>query len=271
MHILFDIGGTNTRVTVSKDGIAFETPTKYPTPQNFHEGVTKLKETINSYVTNSSDIQSIIGGMPGILEKESKTLTFARNLPGWEGKSLKEALKKDFVCPILLENDAALAGLGEAVYGAGRGADIVGFITISTGLGGVKIVGEQIDPASVGYEPGHELIRGQELETLVSGSAFTAKYGKEPHDITDEKIWDEAAKILAEGLQNAIVFWSPERIVLGGPMILKKPGIDIEKVREYLSKNLTFEKLPELVLAKNGDTAGLYGALALSRANVHTV
>jgi glucokinase len=49
-------------------------------------------------------------------------------------------------------------GLGEAVFGAGKGREIVVYMTISTGVGGARIVGGKIDASAMGFEPGHQII-----------------------------------------------------------------------------------------------------------------
>jgi len=73
---------------------------------------------------------------------------------------------------VFIENDASIVGLGEAVSGAGMGEEIVVYITVSTGVGGTRIVSGEIDEHAYGFEPGHELINMQDsLEDLVSGTA----------------------------------------------------------------------------------------------------
>ena len=45
MHLLFDIGGTRTRVALSKDGLGFEEPIIFSTPQDFSQGIQQLKRS----------------------------------------------------------------------------------------------------------------------------------------------------------------------------------------------------------------------------------
>ena len=47
--------------------------------------------------------------------------------------------------PLVVGNDADLAGLGEAVIGAGRDYNRVVFLTLSTGVGGTVIEGKKPD------------------------------------------------------------------------------------------------------------------------------
>ena len=215
MFVLFDIGGTHTRVTTSR-GEDILDPVIYSTPTTYKEGIHKLIETITLLVKDE-EIDSIVGGLPGILDKKTGMLSFAPHLSQWVHKDLAENLKEHFHAPIFIQNDAALAGLGEAIFGAGKGAAIMAFMTVSTGVGGARIVQGKIDQTMQGFEPGHQLISpGLHLEDAVSGTAVEKKYKKSPHDIHDETIWKTQAKLLAQGIHNLVVFWSPAVIVLGG-------------------------------------------------------
>jgi hypothetical protein len=64
------------------------------------------------------------------------------------------------------------------------------------------------------------------------------------------------------GLHNISVIWSPNIIVVGGPLV-SESLISLDTTVEYLNKTLTvFEKSPEIVHAAWGDKVTLYGALA---------
>jgi predicted NBD/HSP70 family sugar kinase len=155
------------------------------------------------------------------------------------------------------------------------GHEIVAYITVSTGVGGVRIVREQIDVSRMGFEPGHQIIDadgtlckstvcglGLDLEGAVSGTAISGRYGKKPYEITDEAFWDEMARVLAFGLNNTIVHWSPDIVVIGGSM-MNKIGIPIERVRAYLKGVLhIFPELPAIEHSALADIGGLHGALA---------
>ena len=281
MYLLFDIGGTKTRLATSKDAVSFNTPIIIDTPQKFEEGISAFSTAVNKLVEGEK-IEKAVGAVSGPLDKEHSMLVNAPNLKGWNGKPLKKELEKILSAPVVLENDAALVGLGEAVYGAGKGHNIVAYITVSTGVGGARIVGGKIDISSMGFEPGHQIIdfNGQDcpglgcngkghLEGYVSGNALQHRFGKHPAEITDEKVWEELAQWLAIGLNNSIVHWSPDIVVLGGSMMTKTPGISIERVKVHLEKvNHIFPGIPILKIAELEDVGGLYGALELAKQHV---
>jgi predicted NBD/HSP70 family sugar kinase len=269
MYLLFDIGGTKMRLAVCRDGEGLDDEEITFTPHNFEKGIAEFKETAEK-VAKGERIKKAIGGIAGTLNPKKSELVSAPNLPNWIEEPLKGSIEHALQAPTTIENDAALGALGEATHGAGKGYEIVAYLTISTGVGGARIVDGEIDEHAYGFEPGYQIVQvggeRKSLEDLVSGTALEKKHGKKPAEITDEKVWDETAHWLALGLNDTIVHWSPHIVVLGGSMMTKEVGIPIEKVREYVAETLrAFPKPPKIVVAERGDQSGLYGALELAR------
>lgn len=267
MHLLFDIGGTKTRVASSLDGKTLNNSKTIPTSLDFETGLNLIKQIANELTSES--IQSIACGIAGILNSDKTKLLKSPHLLGWVDKPLKEELEKMFNAKVYLENDTALVGLGEATQGAGKEKSIVAYITISTGVGGVRIVDQKIDKNALGFEVGHQIILpsgpicscgGQgHWETLVAGSYLEKIYKQKAEDIKDETVWDEVTKYISIGLHNVIVSWSPDIVILGGSVI---KSISLEKVKSQIKDLLTiFPNTPQIVLATLGDEGGLYGAL----------
>jgi glucokinase len=263
MNIVFDIGGSKMRIASSLDGKTLSEPIIHDTPEQYKEGLQLLIKSIKS-LSKKNTVATICGCISGVIDRKTGTLLHSPNLRGWEGHSLGKDLSK-FAPEVFIENDAAFAGLAEAIHGAGKGYEIVAYMTVSTGVGGARIVQEMIDIRRVGFEPGQQIIDKETLtsvENLVSGKALQKKYGKSPRDITDPVVWKKAAEKLAIGLHNTILHWSPDVVVLGGPMILGTPSIDIGYVEEYLKTiMIMFPELPIITKAKLDDSRGLIGAL----------
>jgi glucokinase len=269
MYLLFDIGGTNTRITFSKNGKDIGEPVIFQTPQDFEEAMISFASAVKN-ITNYDGFKYVCGGVPGVFDKDTGTLLSAPNLTDWVDKPIKKRLEEIFGVPVFIENDAALVALGESVYGAGKNFSIVEYITVSTGVGGARIVDQKIDEKSIGFEPGHEIIVfGSDvitLEEIVSGSALEKKFGKKPKEINDPLVWEELAEKLAFGLHNTIVLWSPDVLVLGGSMIIGDPAISIDRVKFHLDKLLTvFPKSPIIKKAELGAFGGLWGALEFAK------
>lgn len=227
-----------------------------PTPKDFEEGIAVIKSA-----TKGQKITRIAGGVAGPLDKEKTMLIKSPHIGGWVGKPLKQRLTEIFEAQVLLENDTALVALGEATTGAGVGKNIVAYLGIGTGVGGARIVNGSIDQNALGFEPGHQTVvidgnpchcggKGH-LETYVAGGYLN----KNTAD------WDQVAKYLAVGLNNTIVHWSPDIVVLGGSVM---QSIPIIQVKNYLKENLIiFPQVPDIVLSKLGNEAGLHGGLTI--------
>jgi len=272
-YLLFDVGGTNTRVTVSEDLKSFETPKKFKTPKKYDEGIEQIVAAAKELAPKG--FEGIGGGIRGTLNHDNTELVMEYTLSDWVEKPIHKELEKKLKGKVFLENDAALSGLGEANFGAGKGHEIVVYHTVSTGVGGAKIENGKLDNSYYGFEPGRQVIDvdrtvlGEDvpptLENLVSGTAVENRIGSKPYDIPQEDaLWDQLAFYLVNGLRNSVMYWSPDIIVLGGSMILGDPRILLEDIQRHAEIVIGEDiPLPEIVTAKLGDYGGLYGAMSL--------
>ena len=263
------------RIAVSKDGVSLDNINIYDTPKSFDEAL----DLFSTFKGGSFKV--IAGGVPGILDKEKNSLVRSPNLHGWVGVTIKNKLEESFGTKVILENDAALAGLGEACFGADRDKRIIAYLTISTGIGGARIVDKKIDVCSWGFEPGKQIIDADItiwpesinfnseslpsgcLESYISGAALNYRYGKSSVEIKDPDIWREVEKLLAVAINNTIAYWSPEVVILGGGIVLEK-AVSLDNIYENLATVTgAFPELPEVKKAELGDGSALYGAIAL--------
>ncbi len=271
MYLIFDIGGTKTRIAISRNGKKFEKPVIFATPQKFTDGMAAFEKVFIKF--GRPKLAAAAGGVPGSLDASKSKIFNAPHLPDWKNRPLNEVLKKILRCPVYLENDTAMVGLGEANAGAGKGKAIVVYITVSTGVNGVRIVDGRIDRNAMGFEIGHQIIDGaskspKTLENYISGSSLEKKYGRLPSKIPG-KFLKNLPHWLAYGLHNTILYWSPDVLVLGGTLI-RLNVIGAQKSIKLL-KNIkaVFPKQPLIKKAALGDLGGLYGALIYLRQNKH--
>lgn len=262
MFLLLDIGGTHIRVSVSEDGQNLGDVTKIETPIDFDQAMDLIKDAAFE-LSKNTPFTKVVAGVRA-LDVDKKKLKPQPHFPLWVGKPLHQRLEQIFCCQVFIENDAALAGLGEALYGGGKGYNIVAYITVSTGVGGVRVVNGKIDPSVMGFEPGNQIINAEDvngyLESYVSGEALKRLYDQKAEEITEPSIWDKTARLLAIGLNNTIVHWSPDVVILGGSVMKK---ISLDKIQTYLKQYLrVYTNIPQLKMASLADYAGLYGALA---------
>lgn len=271
MYIVFDIGGTKTRLASSHDGETLTKTTVFETPKTYEDGLIEFKKVAHA-LSDGDSIEAIAGGIAGLYDQKKSMLIGSPNLSSWVNRSLRSDLETFFNAPVFIENDAAVAGLGEAHQGAGKGSSIVAYITVSTGIGGARIVDGKIDRKAFGFEPGHQIIDadktmipgsiGNTIEKYISGKGLSTRTGQKPKEIKEAVFWDGFAKILAYGLNNVCVFWSPDVIVLGGSMIMGDPAIPLGTTEKYLREIVKiYPELPRIRKSEIGDLCGLYGSL----------
>lgn len=273
MFAYFDIGGTKTRVAVSRDGVSFTEPVKFETPGDFDAGMRAIGDAV-VHLADGEPIIAAGGGIAGPVNRERTMLVNSPNLHGWVLESITSALGERLKAPIYLDNDSAVVGLGETHHGAGRNSPIVAYITVSTGVGGARIVNGSIDVSAYGFEPGHQYIdfdktvcpecMGSQAEDYLSGTATEHRFHMKPYEVTDPAVWESLSEWLAYALNNTIVHWSPHTVVLGGSMIVGNPAIPVDRVAHHLNRICTiFPVKPAIRRAELGDMGGIYGAMEL--------
>lgn len=264
MYLIFDIGGTFIRCAGVSNGCILRKE-KVLTSKIFSDGMNQCVQ-LAERVLEKEQLEFVVVGCAGTLDRGKQIIYQIPQLPGWNNGTIASSLRNFFQCDVIVHNDAELAGLGESVYGAGRGKKIVAYMTVSTGVGGARIINGQIDANTWGFEPGHQLINveGETKRLLdsVSGRAIEAEMGIKPEDISDEYFWEKKSKILAIGISNTILFWSPEIVILGGSVSQR---ISLEIVKKQVERYVgIFSGVPEIVRVGLGDDSGLLGGIALS-------
>jgi glucokinase len=83
-------------------------------------------------------------GFGGPVDQRGGTIVDSHHVPGWTGFPLRDAVAQEFDAPVVLDNDANAAALGEALFGAGRGHDDVLYVNIGTGIGAGIVLGGRL-------------------------------------------------------------------------------------------------------------------------------
>ena len=259
--IVFDIGGSKLRVAAVRNGELDEVH-MIDTPETPKEGIDALVKLARDSA-NGDTISELVGDVSGVVK--GSVLIKAPNLPQWDRTDVGCRLESALGAPVTLFNDAELVALGEYFCGIGFHSKTMAYITVSTGVGGALIVDGKVDrDGEFNYEIGHQLVRGKELESQISGTAVEKKYGVSPKDFTDRDALHEIAEILGEALYNTVLAWSPDTIVLGGSMITGQNSIPVAHVEERLNELVTtiYPHAPKVVKAKLSKLGGLYGGMA---------
>ena len=254
LAIGIDIGGTRTKIGLVeletgqvRDMLI--TPTETNDETKFLQLIGEAIGTFKAKAAAEHAILLGVGiGVPGfvftngIVDSTYGFLGFMDDYP------LAEKIEQQHNLPCLLDNDARVVALGEAIYGRGKGFSRVLVLTLGTGLGlGFTIDGKLDGSLPFAHMGGHITIATTEtvcycgktgcLESLVSGGSFermATRIGwlqKYPHwPLTAETIFNqqqagnadaeaivnEYIGFLRTGIDNYINLYAPDIIVLGG-------------------------------------------------------
>ena len=268
MYIGIDIGGTKTLVAaLTNEGVIHES-VKFPTPEDYDEFLIELRTTVRGM--EAKDFRAGAVAAPGAIDRKHGIFLKGGNLK-WHDIHLQHDVERITHCPMLIENDADLAGLSEAMLVKDKHAKVL-YVTVSTGIGTGFIVNQTIDPTMADSEGGQMMLqRGNKLvkwESFASGRAIYARYHQKASEINDPSIWKTVAKDLAVGFIDLIAVTQPDIIVIGGGV-----GHYLEKFHDPLVAELhkyatPMVDVPPIIKAGRPEEAVVYGCYDLAR-SVH--
>ena len=137
-----DLGGTHLRVALVDDTGRILQQLKQETPKgdSAESIIDALASAAESWGSNQSSIVAASIMVPGAVDSEKAVVLQAPNLPSLVNFGLKAELEQRLGWPVLLENDANAAAVGEMWLGAARGCHDVISVTLGTGVGGGVIL-----------------------------------------------------------------------------------------------------------------------------------
>lgn len=290
-----DIGGTNLRVAlVSEEGRIIE-KIKQPSTGDV---MSSLRTSVERLAREGAAGIGI--GVAGILDREDMRVIKSPNLPSINGKSFRDL---GLALPMVVENDANAAALGERWMGAGRDYRNFVLMTLGTGIGGGIIHHGEL--LGVAAEIGHMSIvaDGEKcpcgnygcLENYASARAIIETavgalekgsqsmlrdcckgnyYKISPEDIYGaafegdglaREVLKDAGRYLGIGIANMINIMSPEAVILTGGLIGAWDIYIKEAIREASRRAFAglVEGVKILPSALGGEDAGILGAAAL--------
>jgi len=259
MFAAVDIGGTKTLVAVFDAHGKVTERHKFPTAKIYEDFITDLAKAVDKLSTK--EFLKVVAAVPGIVNRHKSIGVVFGNLP-WENVTIGKDLERIFNAPVMIENDAKLAGLSEALL-LKKSYRKVLYITISTGIGSGFITDGKIDPDFENAEAGHMLLeykdRLERWEDFASGSAIVEMFGKKASQITDPQQWYVIARNIAIGLINLIAVLTPEVIIIGGGV-----GAHFDKFADKLNEELKLYEnpmlhLPVVLKATRAEEAVIYG------------
>lgn len=243
-------------------------------------------------------VRGIAIGVPSPVDPASGIVSLANNLPGWKNIHLARALEKQFRVPVVIENDANMAAVGEHWRGVARGMNNFVFIALGTGIGaGVFVNGELVRgrTGSAGelFRMNVEWPRWDEdfgnvgyFETHVSGMGIAAEGRKllgppaaaEPQNLAAQRdayfVFDALRQgnpkaraalekvftMLGVGIANIVAVLDPDMIVLGGGVVKGAPELLLATL-DRVVRCIQKEVTPPIQISALEDKAQTYGAV----------
>lgn len=230
-------------------------------------------------------------GSSGPLDLKNQILQDGDSLPNLLGFDIGGFCRQEFGAPFHLENDAACFALGEAVYGAGRGREIVLGVTLGTGFGcGISISGRIYSGATnnageVAYCP----VGDSDFDTAGSGNGVVQQYLKhsgsaqsdsmtakrvgelaEQGDVAAIEAWEGFGTVVGTAIGTLCCVLDPHVVVIGGS-VSHRLGLFEPALASAARAILPATSRDEFRIAPSelGDAAGVTGAAEHARVAVN--
>jgi len=235
-----------------------------------------------------AQLRGIGVGFGGPVDDDTRSTIKSHQIERWDGFPLVQWLNDTFSLPAALGNDADVAGLAEALFGAGQGQSPVFYITVGSGIGGGLIIDQKImrGCGKGAAEIGHLRVRSQDgetssLEQIASGWGMERQARKLGRSWTSQQaaaesmrgnsiaqdILQRSREALAEAICHVIALICPKRIVIGGGVSLMGESVFFEPLRALVAERVfrPFAGLTDIVPAALGEEVIINNTMTLAR------
>jgi glucokinase len=231
-------------------------------------------------------------GVPGFILIEKGVISGSHNLKDFDNYPIRDDISQRLGAPVILENDANAAALGEKWIGAGRDVNDLVMLTLGTGIGGGIITDGRVLHGALGMagELGHITVLPDGnpcgcgnfgcLEKHASATAIVgmARMMHLGDDITAEgvyklavagnsqarQVFETMGKMLGIALANLINTFNFPLYLLSGGVLAGWDQFAPSMMAEVEKRSYTFRVTrTRIEKATLGNEAGLYGAAYL--------
>lgn len=298
MFLGIEIGGTKLQLGVGPgDGTFVVAPEPIAVDRAAGaEGIRREIVKRASLLIREHAVERIGIGFGGPIDAERGRTITSHQIAGWNDFPIAEWCLDALRLPCALGNDADLAALAEARFGAGRGCDPVFYVTVGTGIGGGFVRGGRLyhghgpAAAEIGHlRPGpsavepHETVEsiasGLALErtaaTLADDPAFGGRSPLTPQDLAaaasrghapSRAVLDRALAALGWAIAQVVTLLAPQVVVVGGGVAKMNAVPFYDELRKAVERYVfpplrgTYEIRPPAL----GEAMVVHGALALA-------
>ncbi len=266
MYLGVDVGGTKTLVAILDNHGAIQESRKFPTPKDYAHFLLELRHVL-AHMQHHDWSAAGVGIPVAWYDREEGIAERFGNLP-WRDVPIQADLEKVLRCPVVIENDAKMASLSEAML-VRDDYERVLYVTISTGIGyGLTVNG--VIEENIGDGGGRTIMlphHGKIVpwESFASGKAIVQRFGKRAEDISDAATWHLIVHNLKLGFLELIAVTQPDIIIVGGSV-----GNYFERYEKFLRDELKscetpMLKIPPIMKAQRPEQAVVYGCYDLAK------
>jgi glucokinase len=150
MYIGVEIGGTKLQLGVGLGdgvlrGLWRETVDVKAGPEGIRKQITRgIPELLEKAGIERSSVKGIGIGFGGPVDDATHTVIKSHQIEGWDNFALADWMSEIAGMPAVLGNDSDVAGVAEALFGAGKGLNPIFYMNIGSGIGGALIIDEKI-------------------------------------------------------------------------------------------------------------------------------
>lgn len=294
--IALDVGGTGMKCALVRPTGVVHHAERHPTcasrgPEAVTENILEIAAGLADKARTDGLTPVATGvAVPGVVDEDTGTAVWSSNV-GFRNIPLRDLMAARLGLPAALGHDVRAGGTAEARLGAGRDQRHVLFMAIGTGIAAAHVVDGRALAGAHGAagELGHVIVRpggppcgcGARgcLESVASASAIGRRYAElsgvadaAAFDVAARSaageplataVWRDAVEALADGLLTAQALYDAGIVVLGGGLAEAGEAL-LAPLRTALERRITFHRMPHLVRAALGDTAGCLGAALLA-------
>ena len=275
--LAIDIGGTKTSAALidEDNDDDFREHTSWASPPTAEKAIAQILNNCTSWARRANHAGVSFGGQ---FDYPTQTCIRSMHVPGWDGVAISRQLERHLGIPVITDNDANAAAIGEYSAAKTQLKDPMLYVTISTGVGAAIVVdgtplrGAHSLAGELGHLPiGHDKTCncGQQgcLERAISGYWIEHDHGQSPEKYLQVPR-HHAAWIadLARGLWSATVLLDPAIIVIGGGMSAQGDRLS-EPLRAALVRKAeqSDRTPPALDLGDSSGRTVLLGAAIMAR------
>ena len=150
MFLGIEIGGTKLQLGLGRgDGVISALWRGNVNPIDGGDGIRRqivaaVPELLAKAKIERSALRGVGIGFGGPVDDATRTVIKSHQIAGWDDFPLADWISELVGVPAVLGNDADVAGLAEALFGAGKGLSPIFYITVGTGIGGGLIIDGEI-------------------------------------------------------------------------------------------------------------------------------